>query len=292
MVPAACALMTNWVKSFLSFFFTVVGQGIASFTSLCSLAWSLTAYHKALRASLPHKNNMSYAGMALQFFWRFFVVAARVIALAMFASRFKAWVFVVIASHWVTMFIWIRIMQTSFCDTRLEEFGFNGVCAAIYIFCYLNLIEGRTRLRYLFYYIITFLEDGALISVWYLLTQTRFLWYQNPAICTVFGGYVIGITFQIVYYLKFHPNNIASDKSRAIKWIPLKELCSGTSRPERGGNNLTELQEPAQVRPTATRNLEDSSNPTKSPESVKTASSTSEITGLSTPLIRNRETNV
>ncbi len=170
---------------------------------------------------------MRYSGMALQFLWRFFTVAARVIALALFAARFKAWVFLIIASHWMTMFIWIRFMQTKFCDTRVEELGFNLVAAAIYVFCFLNLIEGHTRLRYFIYYCLTFVEDAGLISTWYLFSQTKYRWYQNPAICAVFIGYVLGITFQVIYYLKAHPNNFAEDKSKAIRtWIPFKELIS------------------------------------------------------------------
>ena len=256
------------------FLLTVIGQMVAAFTSLCSLAWSLTAYHKALRASLPNKEDMSYAGMALQFLWRFFTVAARVIALALFAARFKQWIFVVIASHWMTMFFWIHFMQTKFCDTRIEELGFNLVSAAIYVFCFLNLIEGHTRLRYLFYYIITFLEDAALISVWYLLTQTKYVWYQNPAICTVFSGYILGISFQIIYYLKVHPNNHAEDKTKAIRArIPLSELRSGRNQPALRGNSGTELKEPIQVKgidPSGEEVLLNSNDRLNSPESLRT----------------------
>ncbi len=57
-------------------------------------------------------------------------------------------------------------MQTSFCDSKPEELGFNAVAAVIYIFCYLNLVEGHTRLRYFFYYVVTFIEDGSLILTW------------------------------------------------------------------------------------------------------------------------------
>ena len=268
----------------------MVGQVIAAFTSLCSLAWSLTAYHKALRASLPHKENMSYTGMALQFLWRFFIVAARVIALALFAARFKAWVFIVIASHWMTMFFWIRFMQTKFCDTRAEELGFNLVSAAIYIFCFLNLTEGHTRLRYLFYYLITFLEDAVLISVWYLLTQTKYVWYQRPAIFAVFSGYVIGILFQILYYLKAHPNNYAEDKTKAIRaWIPLMELLSTPNKPSSPVNSGSEPKEPTNVKGIGPSGEEIALNPTDrptSPDSLKTACS-----GQNTPLV-SRETNV
>ena len=138
-------------------------------------------------------------------------------------------------------------MQTKFCDSRIEELGFNAVSAAIYIFCYLNLIEGHTRLRYLLYYIITFLEDAALISTWYLLTQTKYVWYQNPAICAVFSGYVLGIVFQMSYYVKFHPNNYAEDKTKAIRtWIPLRELRSAPNQHASEGTTGAKLQAPTQ----------------------------------------------
>ena len=71
----------------------------------------------------PKQRKYELFRMALQFLWRFFTVAARVIALALFAARFKRWVFIFVASHWMTMFCWIRFMQTKFCDTRVEELG-------------------------------------------------------------------------------------------------------------------------------------------------------------------------
>ena len=278
----------------------MIGQILAALTSLCSLTWSLTAYHKALRASLPNKKRMTYTGMFLQFFWRFFVVAARVIALALFAARFKAWVFMVIASHWMTMFFWIRFMETKFCDTRAEELGFNLVAAAIYIFCFLNLVEGHTRLRYLFYYIITFLEDAALITTWYLLTQTKYIWYRNPAICTVFLGYAMGISFQMVYYLKAHPNNLNSDgpdqKNPIRLRIPMKELRSSSANLSSNQNHAgAELQELTAAKG-ANRSTEgiplDINDRPKSGESERPVSSASERSGQNIPLVQNRETNV
>ena len=292
----------NHIWPLTHFFSIVIGQALASLTSLCSLAWSLTAYHKALRASLPTKKKMTYTGMFLQFFWRFFVVAARVIALALFAARFKAWVFVVIASHWMTMFFWIRFMETKFCDTRAEELGFNLVTAAIYIFCFLNLVEGHTRLRYLFYYIITFIEDAALITTWYLLTQTKYIWYQNPAICAVFLGYVVGMFFQVIYYLKAHPNNFVensdgSDQKNPIRlWIPMKELLSPSGNQTNNQNHAdTELVEPTAVKginlTTEDITLHVNDRP-KSGEGERPVSSASKRSGQNVPLVQNRETNV
>ncbi len=72
----------------------------------------------------------------------------------------------------------------------------------------------------------------------YLLSQTSGLWYHYPAISAVFGGYVCGILFQIIYYFKFHPNNYVKCqcerpqdecvcKIKPIRtWIKFSELLS------------------------------------------------------------------
>ena len=185
----------------------VVGQGIACATSLASLSFALTSYHRALRFSLDDKANLGYLGMFMQFIWRFFTIGARVLAMALFATQFTYWVFVLVGLHWIIMIIWVLIQRTHFCDTKCQEFIFNLVSATIYIFCYLNLIEGHTRLRYLFYYTLMYLENMFMIWAWWMFAHVESKWYINPAIALVCGGFFIGIGFQVLYYMLFHPNN-------------------------------------------------------------------------------------
>ena len=132
--------------------FIVVGQTASCVTSLFSVAYTLTAYQRALRISLNSKAKMTFCGMALHFFGQLFIIASRVLALAMFATVHRYWVFVVAGCHWMVMFVWILVQRTHFCHTKCQEFFFNLVMAIIYTFCYINLIEGHTRLRYIFYY--------------------------------------------------------------------------------------------------------------------------------------------
>ena len=191
----------------------------------------MCAYHRALRFSLPSKYNMTWTGVILQFLWHFFTIGARIIAIAMFASYFKAWIFVLAGAHWCAMLVWILIQSTSFCDTKCAEFFFNVVAALVYVFCYFNLTEGHTRLRYLFYYTIVYSENAAMILVWYIFTQTLDIWYHSYAMVAVLAGFFIGIFFQVVYYLKYHPNNLPPcDKNRRIRlWVPLDELVGDQS---------------------------------------------------------------
>ena len=200
-----------------SFLFSVIAQIASCTASLISLAWSQVAYHRSLRLSLYHKGNMSNLGSAVQFFWRAFTICSRILAMAMFASRFKYWLFVFLAVHWVLMVVWTQFMKSNFCNTKCEEFFFRLVMAAVYIFAFLNLSEGHTRLRYLFYYTLMYLENAGMIVAWYVPTSTLNLWYRIPVIAVVFGGFIFGIILQISYYLTCHPNNYLEDKEKHIK---------------------------------------------------------------------------
>ena len=148
--------------------FAVIGQTVACVTALISLSWALVAYHKALRYSLPNKANMTSTGIAMQFCWHLFTISARVAAMALFASTFVHWVFILAGIHWMIMLVWILRQRTQFCESRFQEFFFDIVMALVYIFCYVNVIHGQTRLRYLFYYVVVYIENAIMILGWYI----------------------------------------------------------------------------------------------------------------------------
>ena len=200
-------------------FHTVIGQVVSCMASLFSVSWSMVAYHRALRLSLDDKRNMTFGGMALQFFWHSFIIAARVLILALFAARFSFWVAVVVGAHWVVMLIWILYQDTRFCLNRCQEFWFNIVIACVYVFTYLNLIEGHTRLRYILYYCIVYFENFVMVITWYMFEHTEATALMPAAITVVLGGFLIGILFQVIYYTCFHPNNTHPvNPAKRIHW--------------------------------------------------------------------------
>ena len=201
---------------------------------MISIAWSLVAYHRILRRSLKHKEDMTIPGLVIQFLWLFFVISARVLALALFASQFQIWVFVVIGIHWVAMVTWIQFQRAKFCEAgpAWQELSFSMVAAVIHILCFFNLKEGHTRLRYATYYFLMYIENMVLALLWYLSTQTQEYWYQIPCMVMIHLGFIVGVVLQIIYYLKFHPNNKIPGKEIKL-WIPCSELQHmGRSAPE------------------------------------------------------------
>ena len=187
------------------YLFTFLSIAVTAIVSLSSLAWSLEAYHKALRDSCSQKNKINYFGVAVRITWRAFTITSRVIALALFASQFHWKVFTVVGGHWLLMTLWLIWQDTDFCTTRVEEVLFDCVMGAIHVFCFFNLKEGRTRYRALIFYSLMFVENTVLLLMWYL-NGGRETMYAIPAASFVWGGFFIGIFFMLMYYRFLHPN--------------------------------------------------------------------------------------
>ncbi|XP_072404767.1 XK-related protein 6-like [Chiloscyllium punctatum] len=179
---------------------------LSSMASLMSLAWVLASYHKLLRDSRDDKKSMSYRGALIHIFWRLFTISSRVISFALFASIFQLYFGIFVVVHWCAMAFWIIHGGTDFCMSKWEEILFNMVIGIVYIFCWFNVKEGRTRYRMFAYYTVILTENAALTFLWYLYrdpTTTDF--YAITALCTVFISFVAGAAFMFLYYGLLHP---------------------------------------------------------------------------------------
>uniref|UniRef100_A0A8C8ZFD8 XK-related protein n=2 Tax=Lemuridae TaxID=9445 RepID=A0A8C8ZFD8_PROSS len=201
---------------------------VSSVTSLMSLAWVLASYHKLLRDSRDDKKSMSYRGALLHLFWRLFTISSRVISFALFASIFQLYFGIFVVVHWCAMAFWIIHGGTDFCMSKWEEILFNMVVGIVYIFCWFNVKEGRTRYRMFAYYTIVLTENAALTLLWYFYRNPETTdSYAVPALCCVFISFVAGIAVMLLYYGVLHPMGprvkiLASSCCAELLWgIPL-----------------------------------------------------------------------
>ncbi|XP_012312767.3 XK-related protein 6 [Aotus nancymaae] len=201
---------------------------VSSVTSLMSLAWVLASYHKLLRDSRDDKKSMSYRGAVIQIFWRLFTISSRVISFALFASIFQLYFGIFVVVHWCAMAFWIIHGGTDFCMSKWEEILFNMVVGIVYIFCWFNVKEGRTRYRMFAYYTIVLTENAALTFLWYFYRDPETTdSYAVPALCCVFISFVAGIALMLLYYGVLHPMGprvkiLASSCCAELLWgIPL-----------------------------------------------------------------------
>uniref|UniRef100_A0A8C3I762 XK-related protein n=1 Tax=Chrysemys picta bellii TaxID=8478 RepID=A0A8C3I762_CHRPI len=179
---------------------------VSSVASLMSLAWVLASYHKLLRDSRDDKKSMSYRGALIHLFWRLFTISSRVISFALFASIFQLYFGIFVVVHWCAMAFWIIHGGTDFCMSKWEEILFNMVVGIVYIFCWFNVKEGRTRYRMFAYYTVVLTENAALTLLWYFYRDpTTTDSYAVPALCCVFLSFAAGIALMLFYYGVLHP---------------------------------------------------------------------------------------
>lgn len=71
--------------------------------------------------------------------------------------------------------------------------------------CYCICI-GKSRGRYVLYYVITILEIGVAMIVWFVMQQLSQM--RIFALLLIIGGYFFGFLSMISYYVCFHPNRL------------------------------------------------------------------------------------
>lgn len=171
-----------------------------------SLAWTLASYQKVLRDSRDDKQPLSYKGAVAQVLWHLFAIAARSLAFALFASVYKLYFGIFIVAHWCVMTFWVIQGETDFCMSKWEEIIYNMVVGIIYIFCWFNVKEGRSRRRVALYYCIVLLENAALTGFWYSSRNFSTDFHSLILVCVVASSFALGVFFMCVYYCLLHPN--------------------------------------------------------------------------------------
>ncbi|XP_040837065.1 XK-related protein 7 [Ochotona curzoniae] len=179
---------------------------LSTSASLVSLAWTLASYQKVLRDSRDDKRPLSYKGAVAQVLWHLFTIAARSLAFALFASIYKLYFGIFIVAHWCVMTFWVIQGETDFCMSKWEEIIYNMVVGIIYIFCWFNVKEGRSRRRMALYYCLVLLENAVLTGFWYSSRSFATDFHSLILVCVVASSFALGIFFMCVYYCLLHPN--------------------------------------------------------------------------------------
>lgn len=202
-----------------------IKQLVSILSSLFSMGYALAGYHRCLRnqqfifcleTNKPLPRPMRWISTIMQFVWYVFLIAPRVLSMAIFASTFRSWFFMIIFFHWLIMYSWILSLKTNYCITSEEVYSarehifekfYDLICSFIYIFVYFNLKAGPTRYRYLIYYSIFYSENIIFCICYFLFSKEQNFNYKLTLLLIVVIGFWVAITFQIIYYLHCHPSH-------------------------------------------------------------------------------------
>lgn len=171
--------------------------------SLFSVCWALASFSKNVRIQNVHRLVLTWLGVIFQFLWRLGTVISRVASLTVYASVYKQWVILVIALHWISMFLWLISPKNVFHGeriTRLRKITLAGLIAFVYVFAYINLQEVNHRQKMFIFYFVMFLENSLLVFLWLIgiWIDKPENWYMTPI--WIFSSFLAGLLFMFLYY--------------------------------------------------------------------------------------------
>ncbi|KAE8751914.1 hypothetical protein FOCC_FOCC001391 [Frankliniella occidentalis] len=187
---------------------------VSTILSLFSVCWALASFSKNVRLHNIHRLVLTWLGVIFQFFWRLGTVWSRMTALAIYATLYGYWVLVVIALHWICMFLWLISPKHAFYGEQLprsRKLMFSALVGFIYVFAFINLQESNHRQKMAIFYTIMFLENSLLVAVWLVGVWSDPPWYKSTVPLLVFSTFFGGLSFMALYYRYFHVRRLKYD---------------------------------------------------------------------------------
>ncbi|XP_015180815.1 PREDICTED: XK-related protein 6-like isoform X1 [Polistes dominula] len=192
-------------------------------SSLASMGWAMASYNRSIRLAQFDKEIISIQGNICQFLWHFCITVSRILMVSFIASIWPLYTAIACICHWIIMTIWILVDShgiLQFCrknnraphiaptiTERIYSMLLALVIGLVHIFVYLNVIDGNTRLKHIFFYGLCFCENVIANLLWMLnlSIEAKNSWYFFIYIfpCTV--SFLLGITAMILYYTRYHP---------------------------------------------------------------------------------------
>ncbi|KAK7505686.1 hypothetical protein BaRGS_00002957 [Batillaria attramentaria] len=199
-------------------------QIVAVFSSWVSLAMSAAMYRKfdpddsdEALTTIPWYNRL------LWFLWRLCETGGRVLCIALFASTFEYWVFVLLCCHYGIVLIcacWAM---------KDKELGkFKAVAwGYVLLFC-VPLPDQDARYVYSFYYVIFYAENFLMLGLWAGMTSDRDAWFYVPGIVTVMALFPLHFVMQLIYYKCSHPEAEENKCCKHCQWKDARKAMKTT----------------------------------------------------------------
>ncbi|NWJ09839.1 XKR5 protein, partial [Crypturellus undulatus] len=134
---------------------TICFAGVSAGLSLLSLAWALVSYSRSMCLLKPGHLYLPAAALLCLLLWRTGMLGTRVLALVLFARLYSYWVFAVVGIHWLVMSFWLVAQQTDIVTPPCHWRLFNCLLGAVYVFCYINVRPGASKLRVAVFYAVS-----------------------------------------------------------------------------------------------------------------------------------------
>ncbi|XP_065321583.1 uncharacterized protein LOC135929021 [Gordionus sp. m RMFG-2023] len=88
-----------------------------------------------------------------------------------------------------------------------KKLGWSVAIAAVYVFCFIDLQTGNSKFRLTTYYVVIFVENTLMVTVWLHRAQMGSIKLRLLALLTSYSAFFVGILFLLAYYKWFHVGN-------------------------------------------------------------------------------------
>lgn len=193
--------------------------------SLVLFAFNLLVYARYIRLADEDSQQLNWCSLGSLFFfiWRLFMLTSRILALALFASYFAPYVFVVVAIHFVASYALLWRQECEYFEGEpIKQKFFRFAIAYLHVFCFFPL-EGKDTRRFGYpYYVLTLIENVVMVIWWTFVTEYGFE-FKVAMLITEGGTFLIGVLSLMLFYRYFHPSAVTSrDEVDAKKYSALK----------------------------------------------------------------------
>ena len=196
--------------------------------SLTLFAFSLLSFCRFLRLGNEQSQLLELFSLAsvFHFSWRLFMLVSRVLALVLFASNFKHFVFVVVGIHLLFSYFLLRGQEDNYFDEgSLRDILFRFAFSCINVFCFFPLEGERTRNWGIPYYLVTFIENSIMVLLWYFLSDFD-KGFKMIMLITEWGAFLLGLVSVLLYYGVFHPSLKARKKKEKADVVDAQNISS------------------------------------------------------------------
>ena len=183
--------------------------------SLALFAFNLLIYARYIRVADTESNQLNWCsvGSMLYFIWRLFMLTSRILALAVFASHFKRFVFVIVGIHFAASYVLLWRQECEYFEGEpIKQRVFRCAIAYVHIFCFFPLEGKNTRKWGYPFYILTLIENSAMVLLWNFLTRYG-VKFRIAMLTTEWVTFVVGIVSLVLFYRCFHPS-LNTDETR------------------------------------------------------------------------------
>ncbi|KAL4236359.1 XK [Mactra antiquata] len=196
------------VLSNLDNFNTLIG--FSTVFSLISLSWSVVAYMDTLHLAAKKFYKRCFTTLLTNMVWQCGMITARIVSILLFSTALGGYVGIPIALHFITMMIWFSKLQPKHEAGYCERHMSSVLLSVVHILLFLKQKDGSSRYRMTFFYILTLVETGVFMVIWYMFKPYDGpIWFDVSAFSVVFGSFGLGALFMLLYYGCCHPSGPA-----------------------------------------------------------------------------------